>query len=271
MKCDKIRELLPEYLGENLPEETAAQIDTHVQKCQSCKQEMEQLGNIWHLFGNLPEEEPQPALRNRFYTMLETYKHGLQHSTLRKPWSRQLSDLMARVWPRRPVVQFALSLCFLLIGLLLGNNINLQLFGTNEVLELRSEVKEMRQMMTLSLLRQTSSSERIRGVSLSTHVEQPTESLMNALINTLDSDPSINVRLAAVEALFLFRDLPGVRTSLVESLAKQKSPMVQISLIDLMVSIREKKALDALRQLINNEKVDSSVKERAQWGIEQII
>jgi len=46
---------------------------------------------------------------------------------------------------------------------------------------------------------------------------------------------------------------------------------MQVSLIDLMVSIREKKALDALKQLINSNEVDATVKERAQWGIEQII
>jgi HEAT repeat protein len=92
-----------------------------------------------------------------------------------------------------------------------------------------------------------------------------------ALVSTLNSDPSPNVRLAAVEALYLFRNQPGVKESLVESLAAQSSPLVQVALIDLLVEIREQRASEALKTLIKNEKLDPDVKKLAEQGIKQLI
>jgi HEAT repeat protein len=91
------------------------------------------------------------------------------------------------------------------------------------------------------------------------------------LVNTLNTDPNINVRLAAVEALYLFRNQPGVRDNLTNSLALQDSPLVQVALIDLLVEIREQRASEALKALIKNEKLNPDVKKLAEQGIKQLI
>jgi len=57
----------------------------------------------------------------------------------------------------------------------------------------------------------------------------------------------------------------------VRSLERQSSPLVQISIIDLLVEIREQKALKALRFLTRNENANRHVRERAEWGIHQLI
>ena len=101
-------------------------------------------------------------------------------------------------------------------------------------------------------------------------MDQPTESLLSAVFNALNDDPNINVRLAAVDALFLFSDRPGVRDELVRSLSNQTSPLIQISLIDLLVNIQEKRALNALRALIQDKNVDPAVKEHAEAKLEQL-
>ena len=93
---------------------------------------------------------------------------------------------------------------------------------------------------------------------------------MASLFNTLNSDPNVNVRLAAVDALFAFSSRPGVRDALIASLSDQTSPMVQISLIDLLVQIQEKKSFEALRRLIQNQDVDQTVKQYAEKRIEDL-
>ena len=171
----------------------------------------------------------------------------------------------------KPAFQLALALLCLTAGFLIGRKIDYTAHPTNEIAQLRNEIMEMRQMVSLSLLNQPSSSERLRGVSWSYRVHQPAEQLLFALLNTLNSDPNVNVRLAAVDALYLFCDNEKTRNELIQSLAKQPSPLVQIALIDLLVEIREKKSLDALRNLIEDQKINQSVKQRAEWGIKQLI
>jgi HEAT repeat protein len=129
----------------------------------------------------------------------------------------------------------------------------------------------MRQMVSMSLLNEPSSSDRIRGVGFSKQIDQPTETLLTTLLSTLNSDPNVNVRLAAVDAMILFRDRSGVRDELIQSLSRQTSPLVQIALIDLLVQIQEKKALEALRRLIEDEKINPTVKAHAERGIEALI
>ena len=129
----------------------------------------------------------------------------------------------------------------------------------------------MRQTIALSLLSQPSASERLQGVSYSTAVRNPSPKTLSALVNTLNTDSNPNVRLAAVEALYLFRNQPGVNDSLVGSLSIQSSPLVQVALIDLLVEIREQRASEALKALIKNEKLNPDVKKLAEQGIKQLI
>jgi len=46
--------------------------------------------------------------------------------------------------------------------------------------------------------------------------------------------------------------------------------MVQAALIDLMVSIRERKAVDALKSLLEQEGVNPEIKDRAEQGIQRL-
>jgi HEAT repeat protein len=61
-----------------------------------------------------------------------------------------------------------------------------------------------------------------------------------------------------------------VRRGLVESLDRQTSPMVQIALIDLLVEIRDKPAGQALKDLMQESRLNPEVRERAQWALGQM-
>ena len=125
----------------------------------------------------------------------------------------------------------------------------------------------MQQTIALSLMDKNSTSDRLEGVSLTTHVDHPSETLLASLMNALNTDPNVNVRLAAVDALSLFANVPGVVDDLTRSLSQQTSPIVQVSLIDLLVSIKEKKAVESLREFIKSQNVNPAVKEHAESRI----
>lgn len=271
MKCDKIKELFPEYLMNHPDQGNREKVDLHLIECDNCKQELEHLKTIWTKLGTIPEEEPAPVMRTRFYFMLEAYQQGLQHSRHTLSWRERFTAWLEGWWWRRPAFQFVVVLLCLMTGLLIGRQMDSGVHSTNKIAQLKQEIQGMRQMVTLSLLNQPSSSERLRGISLSYRVYQPADELLSALINTVNSDPNVNVRLAAVDALYLFSNKLEIRDELIQSLAKQTSPLVQISLINLLVEFRERNSLEALKKLVKNNQINHEVKQQAQWGIEQLF
>jgi HEAT repeat protein len=126
-------------------------------------------------------------------------------------------------------------------------------------------------MVAISLQKQQSASERLRGVSLTSQVSRPDPEFLATLIHTLNYDPNVDVRLAAVDALSRFAEEPAVRDGLVRSLPKQDSPMVQISLIDLLVQLHERQSIEVLKQLTNDANQNQQVRQRAQWGLQKLI
>jgi hypothetical protein len=200
--------------------------------------------------------------------MLEDYKDKLDAE-------RKLARPSRSRWTgwftfRRPAFAASFSAFLLLLGVGAGWLLNGGGAGGGRYASLSREVQDMRQQVALSLLGGPSASDRIQGVSYSADIENPNDMTLAALFRAVDSDPSPNVRLAAVDALYLFRDRPGVRESLVKSLSVQTYPLVQVALIDFLVEVREARAVEALKTLIEAGQLTPEVKQRAEQGLKQI-
>jgi len=122
-----------------------------------------------------------------------------------------------------------------------------------------------------SLLNQSSAADRISGLSKTGQLKNVDNQFYSTLLLLLNSDPNVNVRLAAVNALTNFVDNEYVRRELVISLGLQSSPLVQVSLIDLLASIKEADSSSTLIRMINNPEVNEQVKERARKALKQFI
>jgi len=268
MKCQQIKDKFPDFLVGDLDQKSIGEIQGHLASCTLCREELESLSAIWTKLGVLPEERPSNALRTRFYSMLEAYKQGLERE---KPTSRirgLIQGWLERWWPKRPVFQFSFALVLLVVGLAFGYFLNSRAKSAGELVQLRQDVQSMRQLVAVSLLEQQSPSQRLRGVSWSSRVEQPDKETLATLLHTLNSDPNVNVRLSVLDALYLFYENPIVKQGLIQSLSTQTSPLVQVALIDLIVEMRERQAIEALKQLIQDEKLNPDVKHRAEQGIQ---
>ena len=268
MTCSNIQERFVGYLTGQLSEKEREEIRAHVAECGDCRRELESLTEIWTKLGVLEEEKPSARLSTRFYSMLEQVKQEKEENfqKVRSGFFSRLKDL----WPRKPAFQFALTLGTLVLGLVIGNVWTIIPRQKDVNTALADEIQNMRQTLAASLIDQDSASERLQGVNMSYTLVEPDDKLLDKLLSTLNSDPSVNIRLAAVEALYLFHDHPKVKQGLIDSLSKQSSPMVQAALIDLMVSIRERKAVDALKSLLEQEGVDPEIKDRAEQGIQRL-
>jgi HEAT repeat protein len=78
------------------------------------------------------------------------------------------------------------------------------------------------------------------------------------------------VRLAAVDALRNFTDNPIGRKGLVQALAKQESPLVQIAILDQIVELHEKSAASAVQFLLVGDNLNPEVRQRAQWALTKL-
>ncbi len=270
MTCEKTQERFADYLTGDLPESGRGEVRAHILDCPACREDLENLTVVWAKLGVLPEEQPGGAMRSRFYAMLEDYKDKLEaerktarRTEIRSRWAEWFTF-------RRPAFAASFSAFLLLLGVGAGWLLNGGGTGGGRYASLSREVQDMRQQVALSLLSKPSASDRIQGVGYSAEIKNPSDATLAALFKAVDSDPSPNVRLAAVDALYLFRDRPGVRESLVRSLSVQTYPLVQVALIDFLVEVREARAAEALKKLIEAGELTPEVKARAEQGLKQI-
>jgi hypothetical protein len=77
--------------------------------------------------------------------------------------------------------------------------------------------------------------------------------------------------MAAAYALAKFSDQRQVCDSLVKSLSLQDDPILQVTLINILVERKEKSALKPIQQIINSDKTLHEVKVVAENGVKQLI
>jgi len=269
MKCNDIRDKFADFLAGEMNTQERAAFDAHLAECPACSAELRTLSETWTKLGVLPQERPSAELRTRFYTMLEAYRDGLQEEKAEsKPSARKAGFGLADLWPKRPAFQFGVAALLLVVGLAAGYRLSRP--GNGSLDRLHQEVQDMRQLLAVSMLKQPSPFDRLQGASLSQQITAPDRATLQTLLQTLDNDLNLNVRLAAVDALYLFMNQPGVKDQVLTSLAHQDSPLIQAALIDLVVSVRERRAVEALRLLLQGKNLNPQVKQKAVRGIQQL-
>lgn len=136
---------------------------------------------------------------------------------------------------------------------------------------LTAQVAELKETMMLSLLEKESATDRLKAVSLTTEMDQVSQKVTQALFQTLNNDPNVNVRLSALEALAPYSRDGRVREELIRSIGKQESPLVQVALAELMGRLQEKKSVSEFEKILKNEKTPLDVKKRIQESINVLI
>lgn len=140
-----------------------------------------------------------------------------------------------------------------------------------EVAQLTDQVRQMQEVILLSLLEKESATERLRAVNLTSEMDQVSQKVTSAIFQTLNNDPNVNVRLAALEALKPYASQGKVREELIRSIAKQDSPLVQMSMAELMAALQEKKSVKEFEKIISDDKTPPEVKNKIKESISILI
>ena len=158
----------------------------------------------------------------------------------------------------------------LVCGILFGRFLPQTGDSHTEMAQLRGQVENLHQMVALSMLQQQSPSARMRGVTYSEKIAQPDPQVLDALLQAVNHDSNVNVRLSAVDALQKFATEQEVARAMVNSIALQESPLVQIALIDMLVQLRARAIAPDLAQISKNMQMDEMVRQRAAWAIHKM-
>jgi len=265
-----VTERLPDYLMNELDRAGKAEVESHLQECTVCREEYDTLLRLWAKLGTMPDEQPGKEVRVRFYAMLQAYQEGANQQAQKSAGLvAAFNELAAKFWPREPVFQIGIAVLLLVIGLYAGGRISSPDQDQSQLASLRGEVQMMGRLLTVSLLNQQSASERLRGVSWTSQIDQTDPQVVSALVKTLKYDPNVNVRLAAVDALGKFAGDPQVRNEIVDALPDQSSPLVQIALIDFMIEEGIKQSRPVMEKMASDPKINAAVKKRIEEGIRE--
>jgi Putative zinc-finger len=284
MNCKEIQAKLIDWLDGSLDAATAAAVGEHVVSCAECSREAKELKELLVTMEDSPMEAPPPVLRESFDTMLQSELNMLTTANIIQEFPSEgqgsPGDKNAkggqpgkaiRLPFTAPVWRVAAALILLGSGIGIGTALKARPApepSTNETLAaLRQEVREMKEQVMLNMIDDESASQRIKAVSYSEEMPSPNQQVIDVLVNTLNQDKNVNVRLAALYSLQRFSDRRAVRDSLVNSLRMQKEPIIQVVLINLLAEKRDARAIKPIQDIMTDKKTLKEVKDAAQRSL----
>jgi anti-sigma factor RsiW len=277
MNCERIREQIPEALAGRLNKADREALVEHLEGCAGCRTEVAELNAVWRgletVKAGMDDAAPDAGAKVRFQEMLAAYQAGMAAAEqAARPVVPSVGTPPRVAWfPTRPVWRFAMAASLLLAGILCGRYLPQAGAGGNpEMAQLRAQVENLHQMVAISMLQQQSPSARMRGVTYTEKIAQPDPQVLDALLQAVNHDANVNVRLSAVDALQKFATGPEVALAMVNSIPEQESPLVQIALIDMLVQLDARGAAPGLARISKDMKMDEMVRQRAAWALHKM-
>jgi hypothetical protein len=258
MENEKVNELILKYNEGLATQNEILLIEKLVETGEIDLTQLESLHKLDEKITHQPDAVPSIEMDHRFYEMLGREKRKATSFTFSLPeWNV--------LFPR-----LALGCALILVGFVSGFWIKQPTAGS-EVTQLTLQVAELKEMMMISLLEKESATERLKAVSLTQEITDPSKKVTAALLKTLNADPNVNVRLAALDALQGYVNLADVRVGLVRSIALQESPLVQLALAELMAVIQEKSSVSELKKVLDKKETPKEVKDKIKKSLDVLI
>lgn len=261
MNCTDIENKLIDYIDDALNISEAKNIKNHIETCKSCQKNYEETSSLLNAFTDEPIAQPSSNLKSSFEKMLEEEK-TLQSKVIKlKPTTKN---------SYKSVLQIAASVAILFTGYLLGGYQESK-NSQQELATYQNEKKQLKENMLLAMIDNSSPSTRIKAVNYTEELTTPDTKILEALVDRMKHDSNSNVRLTAVEALSKFTDSELVKTSLLKTLTTEKNPSIQIEIIQILVQIQEKRALEPMRKLLEQPEIPNYLKTQTSIGIAKLI
>lgn len=225
----------------------AEELAAHLTVCEQCRHRYEEYCAVLQAMAESPDQDPPESVR-----------WGVEAA---------IAGERASVPRQIPYMQVAAAVLLLLVGYLAGRQLAPD--HREEVIALQSQVSLLKEMALVNALEHPTASERIQVVN-QIQANEPTasEKLIATLLRTLNTDDSPNVRYAAAQALEHYIHQEQVRLQLAASLAHQTDPLIQLTLISILVEAQEKAAIKPIKELLGNPNAPKELQQQAQLALD---
>ena len=256
-----IESLCLEYLSDETPEKRKQDIRKELEKLNFDLSELDELENVNENLSEINIVKPSENLDQKFFEMLETESNQISEEK-----NSFLKNILALFSEKKYGQKLSFALSLLIIGWFLGAQYNNK-SNEQKLEKINVQMQDMKQVLMVSMLNQRSPMERMKAVSFTNNMNEIDAKIVSVLLNTLNHDENVNVRVKTIDALSKFADNPLVREGLIESISEQESPIVQLALVDLMTSLHEKKSKSQLEKLLLKKDLRYSVKTKIEKSL----
>ena len=223
------------------------------------REEIDSLKAINSGLDHVFEGEPGEQLDKRFYSMLKDESsrsglHEIQKSSFKQTW------MLA-----------AAGIALFILGWFSASWYTNSSGSNNQIADLSGEVRELKETLVLTMMSQSSSTERIKAVNMAVEFDNAGTRIIDNLFKVLNSDNNDNVRLLALEALIKYSGNQEVRQGLVSSIVNQTSPMIQLRMTEIMTALNEKSAAAEFRKVLNDASLNYSVRTRMEEAVVTLL
>lgn len=256
---EKYEQLIAEYLSGELDAEGKSKVEELIATGEIDFMEFRELEAIYEDLGSIPAPKPTVKAHERFYNMLEQAKKAK-----RKTWREFFFEKILSLRSEFTMPRLAYATVLMVIGGFIGSQLN---NDRSDIEQLSLEMQTMKEMMMVNMLEGSSAADRLKAVNISTELPSADAEAIHALLFTLSNDPSVNVRVQAIEALKRWGENERVREGLVQAIAKQESPIVIIELADAMIELELRNGAVEFERLLEERELDYSVQQKLQSSI----
>lgn len=237
MRCQDFQILLLGDPGTHLDPALTDSIAGHLASCSECHE----FQRLWQGLDVLAQPETPIGMSLRFRERLLLELHSRNHSkSFASSWWLPLS---------------VAATLLLTVGMVLGYSLRSS-NGWGDP--------------SLNGFRNGTAADRMEAIALVNTRTPGQGDVTSALLDRIGHDPSLEVRLSAVEALYLFGADTGLSRRIEAVLPIQRHPEVQLALIDLLGALRQKRAADALRRLMHEDQLPPEARLRAEQRLSQM-
>lgn len=240
MNTDKHIEILMDFLESERYRKDPDSLNEFLELHPECSDAWEELRSGWTVLGE--QELSVPPVAGTWEGVMTAYKaesRGSKTVTFTLPrWTIAaacgiLGLAIGLLWPRSQPVDDSMA------GMI-------------------EELRQNQLAMQVLLLQSPNASQRMKAVSM-TREFPPEGDTRSAWLQALKEDPSINVRMAALD-IIIRQDTKETRVQLLEAMSFQESPMMRMAMADLMLQWRMSAALPILNRWLEEPSTPEPLK-----------
>lgn len=258
----KYEEELLSILESNIPNK-AHYVNSLVELYPDSKSEILESFEVWNDLADIEIEAHSSDMDDKFYEELSKFNNN------------RLTEDQGKVIPINNTSKIislrnlGIAMTFLL-GLALGNFFDLPGSKTNgKLTQVQTQQEDL--IRFASLKHTPKAGERIKGIIKAKLETNPNQKILAALNEVLCNDPNVNVRLTAIETLVLFWDIPEAREILIKAIPLQDSPIVQMELADVMISLGASSSSNKWNQLLDSGRMDPDIKSQLENTLKELL